>query len=482
MKECSVLVKPVSSLCNMRCRYCFYADVSRHREAPVLGRMDAATAEALLARLAEGMADTGVKNAAQSRPGIFGADKKGKRTGPGVPEETGRADRSEAGAERPEEAAWEERPKAAGRLEASETADGREKSEKSGAAERAEKAGGARCEAASAESARAESVKAAEKRPFAALSIAFQGGEPTLAGLSFYKDFVSRARAVLPKACRISFSIQTNGLLLDDAFCSFLAEEKFLVGLSLDGYAEIHDALRPDFAGKGTFSRVLAAASRLRRHGVQTNLLTVVSGPLARHARRLWHFYQKNQFDFVQLIPCLPPLEKEAERSPHALTPRAYGAFLKELFPLWTEGLLRGRYISVRLFDNLVRQAAGRSPEMCGMRGVCSPQFVVEADGSVYPCDFYVLDELRLGNIRENSLDALISHPVCRAFLAPVLPAPCRDCPVFSLCRGGCRRSRSLFHAEEGYCPYRDFLLSCREELSAASAFVFGKGPSAARL
>ncbi len=364
MKMLSILIKPASSLCNMRCRYCFYADVSEHRTVPCYGVMSDEIRDALIDRVAEASPD--------------------------------------------------------------------------------------------------------------AVTFAFQGGEPTVAGLSFFKGFVDRVKATLKKEIKVSYSIQTNGLLLDDAFCAFLKENSFLVGLSLDGYRENHDYMRSDAGGKETFSRTLAASRRLRKFGVDLNVLTVVTGPLAKRATKLWQFYRKNGFDFVQFIPCLSPLG-ETLPAEWALSPRLYASFLKELFPLWVEGLLNGRYISVRLFDNLVRQAAGQVPEMCGMCGNCSPQFVVEADGGVYPCDFYVLDEHLCGNLLDLSFDGILKHPNMQTFLAPSLPARCQNCRFGAFCHGSCKRYRSLYFAEERYCPYADFLSSCESELLAARRYVFGR-------
>jgi len=361
MKSLSCLIKPASALCNMRCAYCFYADVSERREVKSYGVMEQGTVLALLTRVAEA---------------------------------------------EPEE-----------------------------------------------------------------VTFAFQGGEPTVAGLSFFESFVRHAKEYLP-GVKLHYSIQTNGLLIDDPFAAFLKENGFLVGLSLDGYRENHNFLRKKQDGKDSFTEVMAVYKRLLRFSVDVNLLTVVTAPLAKRARKLWQFYQKNKMEFVQFIPCLEPFE--GELSSWSLTPRLYGDFLKELFPLWVDALCRGEYISMRLFDNTVRMAAGEMPELCGMHGRCAPQFVIEADGSVYPCDFYVLDEWKCGTVAEHSFSEILANENMRRFLAPKTPVACSDCPFVGVCRGGCKRYRPLYLAEAGYCPYRDLIESCQAELRRAVRFVFG--------
>ncbi len=346
MKHLSFLIKPASSLCNMRCRYCFYADVSDHRQVKSYGMMSEETVKALLFRVKEAAPDE--------------------------------------------------------------------------------------------------------------VTFAFQGGEPTLAGLGFFQTFVAAVKEALPRVT-VHYSIQTNGILLDDAFVAFLKEHAFLVGLSLDGDKDLHNYLRKGAKGEDTFSKVLAAYRRLREALVDVNILTVITAPLAKKAAKLWQFYRKHGMEFVQCIPCLDALD-ETDRPDFALTPRLYEQFLNDFFALWAKALQKHDYVSVRLFDNLIRQVAGETPEMCGMCGRCSPQFVIEADGSVYPCDFYVLDEFSCGNIHENTLDEILKSEAMQRFLSPLLEKACADCRFSRFCRGGCKRYRAFYLREDGYCPYAAFL------------------------
>ena len=140
---------------------------------------------------------------------------------------------------------------------------------------------------------------------------------------------------------------------------------------------------------------------------MEYNILTVVTGYLARHIQSVFSALCAGGFRFQQYIPCLDPLEEERGGQGYSLSPGQYETFLKTLFDLWFRELELGRYWSIRYFDNLVWMLKGNAPEQCSMRGSCGLQYLVEADGSVYPCDFYGLDAYRLGNIREDSWEEL---------------------------------------------------------------------------
>lgn len=272
----------------------------------------------------------------------------------------------------------------------------------------------------------------------------FQGGEPTLAGLDFYRDFVACARQTVPARLEVQYAIQTNGTLLDEAWCRFFRENRFLVGLSLDGNRECHDRFRRDGAGKGTYERVARAARLLERTGVEYNVLTVVTGYLAKHVRSVFAALCGGGFRYQQYIPCLDPLEEARGGQGYSLTPAQYESFLKTLFDLWYRELEQGRYWSIRYFDNLVWMLDGYPPEQCSMGGCCGLQYLVEADGGVYPCDFYGLDQFRLGNILENSWAELDRAREELGFIQASrrVPEECQSCQWYPLCRNGCRRDR----------------------------------------
>ncbi len=319
-----------------------------------------------------------------------------------------------------------------------------------------------------------KAVKAAE----GSVTFLFQGGEPTLAGLDFYRDFTGHVTKTAPPNLTVQYSIQTNGILLDEAWCGFLKENHFLVGLSLDGSRECHDRFRRDGTGQGTYDRVLRAARLLGRAGVERNVLTVVTGYLAKHIQSVFSALCKGGFRFQQYIPCLDPLAEERGGQRYSLSPNQYEEFLKTLFDLWYRELERGRYWSIRYFDNLIWMLEGHAPEQCSMRGRCGRQYLAEADGSVYPCDFYGLDSYQLGNIRENSWAELDRAREELRFVqaSERVPEQCGRCQWYPLCRNGCRRDRLLEADELGrnyYCEaYAGFFAYALPRLHGARALL----------
>lgn len=333
MKNITFLIKPASSLCNLRCRYCFYANEAQNREQQSMGLMTRETARVLI--------------------------EEGFR--------------------------WIE--------------------------------------------------------PEGSVSFAFQGGEPTVAGLPFFEDFVSLARGLCPDRIRLSFSIQTNGTLLDEAWAKFFHRENFLVGISLDGFKENHNLYRTDAQGSGTWNRVVKAVALLQKHRVEINALCVVTGQCAKHPKRAYQELKKLGFDYLQFIACLDPMGGPRGAQAFSLTPSAYGKFLCQMFDLWYQDWERGQYHSIRLFDDYIHILLGDSASTCATCGSCGSYFVVEGDGSVYPCDFFVLDQWRMGKLGERSLPELAAGERAAAFLqwGREKPAECASCRWQRVCNGGCK-------------------------------------------
>lgn len=198
----------------------------------------------------------------------------------------------------------------------------------------------------------------------AEVTFAFQGGEPTCAGLDFFRSFCAYVDEHRTQQT-VHLAIQTNDYVINDTWAVFLAEHHFLVGVSIDGYPEMHDWLRPDARGVGTMARVLDAVAALRRAGVDFNILTVLTDQLAHHPQKLYRFYKQHKFDFVQLIPCLPGLDEESDE--HSLEPESFASFYKTFFRLWLEDFKRGDRMSVTLFDNVIPlfRACTRSNAAC---------------------------------------------------------------------------------------------------------------------
>lgn len=277
-------------------------------------------------------------------------------------------------------------------------------------------------------------------------SFAFQGGEPTLAGLDFYRGVVELQKKYARPGIAIRNAIQTNGYSIDDEWAVFLAENRFLVGLSLDGPSELHNLNRLDAAGGGTFNRVMRAARLMEKHQVEFNILCVVTGRNARSVEKIYRFYRRQGFRWLQFIPCIEPLAQQRGEARYHLSAEDYGDFLIRLFDLWYDDLRRGEYISIRHLDNWLAILLGERPEACNMAGQCSVQFVVEGDGGVYPCDFYVLDEWRMGTVGEISFAEMQQGEAAKRFITASLRVPeqCRGCRWHSLCRNGCRRDRTV--------------------------------------
>lgn len=370
MRALSTLIKPASGLCNMRCKYCFYADITDLREVKSYGVMRPETLETIVRRALE---------------------------------------------------------------EAEEMC-----------------------------------------------AFGFQGGEPTLAGLDFFRHLIELEEKYNTRGVRISHSLQTNGMLIDNEWALFLSQNHFLTGLSIDGPKAVHDELRPDTAGKGTHNRCMAAARLLRRHGAEFNILTVLTRQLAAHPDKTYNFMKQQGFGFLQFIPCIDGLDEGHGSNRYSLDAAVYGKFLCRIFDLWYSDFVQDKYISIRAFDNYIHMLAGHPPESCAMAGVCSPYALIEADGSVYPCDFYALDEYRLGNVADNSFGELLTGEAAMRFSAAsrTLHPDCKECRFFPICRGGCRRDREPFTDAKPrlnpYCAaYQMFFAHALPRMQEVAARVF---------
>ena len=276
------------------------------------------------------------------------------------------------------------------------------------------------------------------------MNFAFQGGEPTLRGLAFFEKAVELEQKYNRNQVRVTNTLQTNGLGIDEKWCRFFAEHHFLIGISVDGIRKTHDRCRHTRDGKPTYDRVLQAVRLLEEYQVEYNILTVVNAYTAPHIRQIFETYQKNGWKYQQYITCLDPLGKMWGEQEYSLQPEVYGRFLIELFELWYREWKRDRAPYIRQFENYIGILLGYPPEACEQRGICGMQGVVEADGSVYPCDFYALDDYRLGNFNEDKVDRFFEHEKAKAFIgeSKQISRVCRECRYYALCRGGCRRSR----------------------------------------
>lgn len=303
-------------------------------------------------------------------------------------------------------------------------------------------------------------------------SYAYQGGEPTLRGLSFFEKAVAYQKQYNKKGIRVYNALQTNGYFLDDQWCRFFQENHFLIGVSVDGTKGTHDKYRHDKNGGDTYERVIATTKLLDRYQVDYNILTVVNSEVAENIDKIYRDYEKRGFRYQQYIACLDPYEEERGRKPYALLPEQYGRFLIRLFDLWYEDWKKKREPYIRHLDNYIGMLRGYYPESCEQRGICGIQNVVEADGSVYPCDFYMMDSYRLGNFNQNRLEEIDRAREEIGFIKRSLNVDekCSKCRYYHICRGGCQRNRDLNEQSGKYqnyfCKsYQMFFDACLEKM-----------------
>lgn len=352
MKHISILIKPASSLCNLRCKYCFYANVSSLREIRSYGRMKNDITEKMIENIYADLED------------------------------------------------------------------GDE------------------------------------------LTLAFQGGEPTLAGLTYFKN-LTRMVEEQEKRVIVHYAIQTNGIVINEQWCQFLKQHNFLVGLSIDGHPLYHDMNRLDPRGRGTFQKVLHTKHLFDQYEIQYNILCVLTEQLAGEVNKVFKFLLEEKIEFVQFIPCLDDLQSNTKHN-YGLTPGRFASFYHQLLKLWLAELQKHHYVSVKLFDDIVNLLVHKQVTSCGILGNCSVQYVIEADGSVYPCDFYVLDQFRMGYIQEKTLRELFEQEISHKFMCEKAPLQsyCQKCPFFNICRGGCKRMKDAVYVQEGidFCGYQSLL------------------------
>ncbi len=285
---------------------------------------------------------------------------------------------------------------------------------------------------------------------------AWQGGEPTLLGLDFFRRAVALQRQYADGKV-IHNALQTNGMLLDDEWAAFLAEHRFLVGVSLDGPKALHDRFRRDKSGRGSFDRVMAGIGCLKRHKVEFNTLTCVQRENAKRPLDVYRFLRESGVEFIQFIPIVErindtredglqlvgPDAPEADIAPWSVDGPAFGDFMIAIFDEWVRRDVGT--IFVQMFDVALEAWVGRNPSLCVFSATCGQAMALEHNGDLYSCDHYVYPEYHLGNIMETPIEEMVSSPFQRRFgelKHDALPAVCRECPVRFACNGGCPKHR----------------------------------------
>jgi len=302
----------------------------------------------------------------------------------------------------------------------------------------------------------------------------WQGGEPTLAGLDFFRKAVRLQKKHARSGKRITNALQTNGVLLNEEWVRFLAKHNFMVGISLDGPREIHDRYRVDRGGKPTFDRVMRGVKLLQKHEVEFNVLACVSRESCSRAGEIYSFFKEQNIDFIQFTPlverlpdtpagdlglhfALPPELKEKEEqievTPFSVEPEAYGNFLIEVFEEWIRHDVGS--VFVMNFESALASWMNLAPASCVFAKQCGRSLVMEHNGDLYSCDHYVYPEYRLGNILTDNPAELVESPCQREFGSckeTMLPEECRNCEVLFACRGECPKHRfsSTWNGEAG--------------------------------
>jgi uncharacterized protein len=277
---------------------------------------------------------------------------------------------------------------------------------------------------------------------------AWQGGEPTLMGLDFYERVVSLQSKYGHQGASVANHLQTNGLLLDDKFAKFLAKFCFLVGVSLDGPARIHDLYRTSAKGDGSHTQVRKNIGRLIQNGVDVNILTLVNNASVNAAKEIYGYLRDEGFTYHQYIPCVE-FTATGIRQPYSITGQQWGDFLCEIFDEWikTDFLT----ISIRFFDSIIYRLVNGAPTVCQMDRNCCQYFVVEYNGDIYPCDFFVDIPSKLGNIHNQSWLSIQQSKKYKDFGASKAKwhSDCVNCQYLFLCAADCLKYRRSHNSRE---------------------------------
>lgn len=295
------------------------------------------------------------------------------------------------------------------------------------------------------------------------VTFAWQGGEPTLLGIDFFERCVEIQQQFTPRGMKITNTLQTNGVLLDDEWCRFFLKHQFLIGLSIDGPADLHDAYRVDHQGRGSHKKVMAALRRLKKFGVEFNALVVVNRINGQDGAQVYRYLRDAGCQFLQFIPIVerqgvgrhaegesqqqfvPFAEAEQAVSTRSVLPEQFGTFLCDVFDEWVQRDV-GR-VFVQIFDQALSAWVGVEPSLCVFRRTCGRALAMEHNGDVYSCDHFVEPDHLLGNLNVIPLEELVNSGRQQEFgeaKLNTLPQYCLDCEVRHACNGECPKNRFL--------------------------------------
>lgn len=298
----------------------------------------------------------------------------------------------------------------------------------------------------------------AQTQPY--VSFTWHGGEPLLRPISFYKKAL-KLQQKYGKGFYIENSLQTNGTLLTDEWCRFFKENNFLIGLSIDGSATVHDAYRQTLSGKGSFQKVLNGIRLLNKYGVEWNAMAVVNAQNVKDAATFYNFFKSINCHFIQFTPiverlvphadgrCLASVNEQTQTmTPLSVTPEEWGAFLCDLFDLWIKEDVGTYYI--QMFDATLANWVGQTPGLCTLSKSCGHASVMEHNGDVFACDHFVFPEYKRGNIHTQTITEMMYSPEQLQFGKnkwQSLPRQCKECSFLFACYGECPKNRFAIDA-----------------------------------
>jgi uncharacterized protein len=283
------------------------------------------------------------------------------------------------------------------------------------------------------------------------VTVAWQGGEPTLMGLDFFRRSVEFQKNYAKPGTRVENTFQTNGVLLNEEWCQFFHENKFLIGLSMDGPKELHDFYRKDKGGHGTFDRVMRAARLLQKHGVEFNILCTVNRKNADHPREVYRFFRDElNAQYVQLIPIVERDNESGFQEGNKVTdrsvrPEQWGRFLSEIFDEWVKRDVGQTF--VLNFDGALAGWLGMAGTVCIFGPTCGLGMALEHNGDLYSCDHFVEPNYYLGNILKTPMIELVTSDNQWKFgrdKRDTLPQYCRKCEFIHICNGECPKNRFI--------------------------------------
>jgi len=287
-----------------------------------------------------------------------------------------------------------------------------------------------------------EMIKQAAEQSEGRFNFGWQGGEPTLMGLDFYKKAVELQKKY-GDPNKFGNSLQTNGILLDEEWAEFLKENRFLVGLSIDGEKHIHDKYRLNKNNEGSWEKVKSVAEMLMAKGVLVNSLSVVNDYSVNYPEETYEFLKSLGFNHMQFIPIVESGDDGA--APYSTSAEKYGQFLCKIFDCWKADFKDGQpTTSIRMFDAIFHKYVGMEAPECTLHEECGIYTVVEHNGDVFSCDFFVEPEWKLGNIMDNNIIEMLNSEKQDKFgkLKKQLPSECLNCQWLNYCHGGCTKDR----------------------------------------